>query len=84
MSEIRFEMRQVDKKREKTHLKGSKYDPMIDQFLESGHDLVEINVEDKKAGYIASNLKKRIERRGLDIIASAAGGVVYLEKSQAN
>jgi len=84
MSEIRFEMKPVTEKREKTHLKGSKYDPIIDQFIESGHVLVEITVEDQKAGYIASNLKKRIEKRELDIVASSGGDVVYLEKSQTN
>ena len=83
MSKIRFEMRPVTDKREKKYLKGSVYDPMIDQFLESGHDLVEITVEEKRASYIASQLKKRIETRELDIVASAAGDVVYLEKSQA-
>lgn len=81
MSKIKFEMRRVDKKREKTHLKGSIYDPMIDQFLESGHDLVEITVEEKKASYVVTQLNKRIEKRGLDIVASWAGDIVYLEKS---
>ncbi len=81
MSKIEFQMKPVTEKREKTHLKGSKYDPIIDQFLDSGHNLVEITVEDKKAGYIVSNLRKRIEKRKLNIIASAASGFVYLEKS---
>jgi hypothetical protein len=41
MSEIRIEMRPVTEKREKKVKKGSIYDPMIDQFLEAGYDLVE-------------------------------------------
>ncbi|GAH34031.1 unnamed protein product, partial [marine sediment metagenome] len=56
MSKIKFEMRQVDEKRKKLHLKKSVYDPMIDQFLESGEELVEISVEDKKAGYVITQL----------------------------
>ena len=80
MTEIKFEMRVVEKKREGKFLKGSIYDPMIDQFIESGNELVEINVEGKKAAYIAHSLSKRIEKRQLDIIASAAGGFTYLEK----
>ncbi len=91
MSKIKFEMRPVDKKREKKYLKGSKYDPMIDQFLESGHDLVQITVN-KKASYVVTQLNKRIERRGLDaggrivdgtgtaVVASWVGDIVYLEK----
>jgi len=80
MSKIKFEMRVVEKKREGKFMKASIYDPMIDQFIESGNDRVEINVEGKKAAYIAHSLSKRIEKRQLDILASAAGGFAYLEK----
>jgi len=82
MSKIKFEMRQVDEKRRKTYLKVSRYDPIIDQFIAGGEELVEISVEDKKAPYVATQLKKRISLRKLEneIEASAAGGFVYLEK----
>jgi len=80
MSEIRFEMRPVEKKRKKLSIKGSKYDPMIDQFIADGEELVEISVEDKKAPYVATQLKNRIALRELKIEASAAQGFVYLEK----
>ncbi len=80
MSEIKFEMRPVDKKREKTYHKGSVYDPIIDQFLESGQELVEISVEGKKPGYVITQLDRRIKTRELDIIASRGGGFIYLEK----
>jgi len=53
---------------------------MIDQFLESGNALVEIEVEGKKASYVAGMLKKRIKVRGLEIKATAISDVVYLEK----
>ena len=81
MSKISFEMRKVEKKRPKTYHKRSVYDPIIDQFLESGEELVEITVEDKKPSYIVTMLNKRIEKRELDIVASWAEDVVYLEKS---
>jgi len=80
MSEIRFEMKPVEEKREKKYHKGSIYDPIIDQFLESGHDLVEINVEERKTSYMVTQLSKRIEKRELDIVVSRGGGFVYLEK----
>ena len=82
MSEIKFEMKSVNEKRKKTTLKKSRYDPIIDQFIAGGEELVEISVEDKKASYVASQLKKRIELRELEteIEASAAGGFAYLEK----
>jgi len=80
MSKIVFDMKVVEKKREGKFMKASIYDPMIDQFIESGNDLVEITVEGRKPAYIAHSLKKRIEKRDLPIIASAAGGFAYLEK----
>ena len=57
------------------------YDPMLDRFLESGHDLVEIEVEGKDPGYVAGMLKKRIRARGLEFKATAVSDVVYLEKA---
>jgi len=80
MSKIKFDMRVVEKKREGSFTKASIYDPMIDQFIDSGHDLVEIEVEGKKAGYITHQLQIRIEKRGLDIVASSGGGFAYLER----
>jgi hypothetical protein len=80
MSEIKFTMREVKEKREKKIKRGSIYDPMIDQFLKAGHDLVEIEVEGKKPDYVAGMLKKRIRARGLEIKATAVSDVVYLEK----
>ena len=80
MSEIKFEMKEVEKKRIGSFQKRSIYDPMIDQFLEGGKELVEINVDGKSGTYIAHQLKTRIAKRQLDIVASAAGGYAYLEK----
>ncbi len=80
MSEIKFEMKEVEKKRAGKFQKKSIYDPMIDQFLESGHELVEITIEGRSGSYISHQLKTRIEKRELDIIASSGGGCAYLEK----
>ncbi|MCW4049729.1 MAG: hypothetical protein NWE89_08330 [Candidatus Bathyarchaeota archaeon] len=80
MSKIKFEMKKVEKKREKKSTKRSIFDPMIDQFIEGGEELVEISVEDKRASYIVSQLKKRIGVRELEIDVSNAQGFVYLEK----
>ena len=80
MSEIKFEMRAVEEKRVKKYHKGSVYDPIIDQFLESGQELVEISVKDKRPSYVVTQLSRRIETRELDIVASHGGDFVYLEK----
>ncbi len=55
------------------------YDPIIDRFIELGHDLVKVNVERRKPAYVASQLGKRIKNRKLEISASSVGGGVYLE-----
>ena len=81
MSEIRFEMRKVTEKRKKRVGRRSIYDPMIDQFVESGSDLVEIDVEGRAPSYVVGMLKRRIKVRGLVIKATAVSDVVYLEKA---
>ena len=58
----------------------SKYDPIIDQFLEGGHDLVEIDVKGRKPIYVKSQLRRRIKDRKLEIATSSAGSFVYLER----
>lgn len=81
MNEIKYVMRPITEKRKKEIKKRSIYDPIIDEFVKSGENLVEISVEDKRPSYVANQLQKRIETRGLEIVASTAGGFVYLEKA---
>ena len=84
MTEIKYEMKTVTKKRPKSkHIK-SIFDPMIDDFIKSGHTLVEIAVEDKAPGYMVTQLKNRLKKRELelDIEVSHGGGFVYLEKKK--
>ncbi len=82
MVEVKYEMKPVTEKREAVKRYKSIYDPVIDAFMRSGHDLVEITVEGRKPSYMVTQLKKRIEKRELDIVASHGGGFVYLEKKQ--
>ncbi|GAH70307.1 unnamed protein product, partial [marine sediment metagenome] len=83
-TEIKYDMKSVEKKRPKAKHIRSIFDPMIDAFIESGHTLVEIAIEDKKPGYMVTQLKNRIKRRELeiDIEVSHGGGFVYLEKKE--
>ncbi len=73
---IALEMKEPKKK----HM--SIYDPIIDQFLENDHKLVEITVENRKANYLNLMLNKRIGERGLgeQVKASYVTDWVYLEK----
>ena len=80
MSEISFEMKEVEKKRKGSFQKRSIFDPILDKFIDEGHDLVEISIPGRSPSSVAHSLKMRIEKRQLDIIASTGGGILYLEK----
>ncbi|GAH40620.1 unnamed protein product [marine sediment metagenome] len=82
MTEVKYEMKPVTEKRAKTKQFRSIFDPLIDDFIKSGQDLMEIAVEDRKPGYMMTQLNQRIKKRELDIVASHGGGFVYLEKKK--
>ena len=82
MSDVKFDLKPVEKKPSRKYRKGSKYDPIIDSFLESEHDLVKVEVTDKDANYLRTQLKKRIDARDLqsEIEVSVVNNIAYLEK----
>ena len=59
------------------------YDEMLDKFIESGHKLVEIKVENRGITYVKHMLKNKIEERGItdQIEASRVDEWIYLEKT---
>jgi len=82
LSDVKFDLKPVEKKPSRKYRKGSKYDPIIDSFLESEHDLVKVEVADKDANYLRTQLKKRIDARDLQskIEVSVVNNIAYLEK----
>lgn len=82
MSDVNFELAPVDEKPSRKYRKGSKYDPIIDAFLESENNLVTVEVEGKDANYLRTQLKKRIDARDLQdkIEISVVNNKAYLEK----
>ena len=82
MSGLKFELKPVDEKPSRRYRKGSKYDPVLDAFLEAEDALVEVSLEDKDANYLRTQLNKRIEARNLgdDVKVSVVNNVAYLEK----
>ena len=81
MSEVKFDLKPVDEKPHRRYRKGSKYDPIIDAFMEGDEGLVEVNVSGKDANYLRTQLKKRIEARQLKgIKVSVINNACYLEK----
>ena len=80
MSEVKFDLTPVEKKPSRRYRKGSKYDPILDAFIESQDTLVEATVEGKDANYLRTQLNKRIEARNLKLKTSVVNNVLYLEK----
>ena len=83
MSGISFELKPVAEKRKRGVVKrGSKYDPILDQFMESEHDIVRVEVENRDGNSLRPQLINLIEKRGLEgrVKASVADGALYLEK----
>ena len=81
MSEIKFELTPRTKKPARSYRKGSKYDPILDAFMEGTDDLVTVTVEGKNPNYLRTQLNKRIEARGLkEGKTSVVNNVLYLEK----
>jgi isocitrate dehydrogenase kinase/phosphatase len=82
MSEVEFDLKPIEEKPSRKYRKGSKYDPILDTFMEGYNDLVEVHVEDKEANYLRMQLNKRIEARDLkEVKVSVVNNVCYLEKT---
>ena len=81
VSEVKFKLKSVEKKPSRRYRKGSKYDPILDAFMEGTDKLVEVTVEGKDANYLRTQLNKRIEAKGLKVKTSVVNGVLYLQKS---
>lgn len=77
-----FTLTSVEEKARTRKSRRSKYDALLDQFLERGSPVVRVDGFDRGAGYLSLVIGKRIERRGLadQVKASCAGGCLYLER----
>lgn len=82
MSNIHFSLSPIKKKPSRKYRKGSKYDPIIDQFINSEHNLALVNVKYRDANYLRTQLKKRIDARDLNdkIEVSVVNNGTYIEK----
>jgi hypothetical protein len=82
MSGIRFDLTPITEKPSRRYRKGSKYDPILNAFMEGEEDLVEVSIQGREANYIRTQLNKRIEARSLeDVKVSVINNIVYLEKT---
>jgi len=80
MSNVKFDLSPVEKKPNRKYRKGSKYDPILDKFLNGKDKLVTVEVAGKDGNYIRTQLKKRIDARELNVDVSVVNNKVYLEK----
>jgi hypothetical protein len=81
-SDVGFELKPVTEKPRRAYRKGSKYDPILEAFKSSRHQMVEVGVPEKDANYLRTQLNKRIEALKLTkrIKVSVVNNVAYLEK----
>jgi hypothetical protein len=83
MSGETFDLTPIKEKPTRMYRKGSKYDPILDTFMEGEADLVEVSIEGKQSNYVRTILNKRIEARALEELkVSVINNVVYLEKTR--
>ncbi len=81
MSEVRFNLTPVEEKPSRRYRKGSKYDPILDAFMEGIDSLVAVEVPEKDANYLRTQLNKRIDARRLrGVKVSVVNNACYLEK----
>ena len=82
MTDISFNLIDIDQKPHRRSSKGSKYDPIIDKFCEGDSGLVKVEVSGKEANYVRTQLKKRIDARelGKQVEVSVVNNITYLEK----
>jgi hypothetical protein len=82
MADVSFKLIDVEKKPSRRYRKGSKYDPIIDQFIDSKSKLVKVDIKGKDANYVRTQLKKRIDARelGKQIEVSVVNNIAYIEK----
>jgi len=84
MSEIRFNIQPVEKKPDKKkspHRTGSKYEPIINAFLESKNEMVMVDGTGIEANYLSGQLKKIMTVKEIDSVqVSVRNKEVYLEK----
>jgi hypothetical protein len=81
MSEIVYTLTPVNEKPSRKYRKGSKYDPILDAFLEQDHPLSKVTVTGKDANYLRTQLNKRLEARRISTVkVSVVNNVCYLEK----
>jgi len=84
MSDISFNIQPVDEKpkKETKAPRGSKYEPIINAFMDSNHKLVRVDGTGIDANYLTGQLKKIIDKKALDMVTvSVRNKEVYLEKS---
>ena len=80
---IPFSFSEVKAIPKRKYRKGSKYDPILEAFLKSPDKLVKVEVPDKDANYLRTQLNKRIEalpRKYGKIKVSVTNNIAYLEK----
>ena len=84
MSDVSFNIQPVEEKphrKTRANKRGSKYEPIIDAFLDSGHSLAKIEGTGLDASYLRGQLMKALNaKENSSVEVSVRNKEVYLEK----
>ena len=82
MNDMSFKLEEVEKKPDRKYRKGSKYDNLLDRFLDGDARLVRIDVAGKNGNYVRTQLKRRIDFLGYGskVAVSVVNSAAYIEK----
>ena len=78
---LNYSLETITKKPTRRYRKGSKYDPLLEDFMKGSTDTVKVTIPDLDGNYIRTQLNKRLEATENDkVTVSVINGVCYLEK----
>jgi hypothetical protein len=84
MSDVSFNIQPVEEKprrKTRTNKRGSKYEPIIDAFLDSGHSLVRVDDTGLEAYYLRGQLMNVLKTQDIGSVdVLVRNREVYLEK----
>lgn len=87
---VTYDLVPLDELPKRRYRKSSKYDPILDTFIESKKPLSQLTVtlddssEERDANYLRTQLNKRIGVRGLSTVqVSVVNNVCYLQRVKA-
>ncbi len=72
MEKVKFSLKPVEEKPPRRYRKGSKYDGILEAFLEGKDKMVTVSVEGKEPNYLRTQLNKRINAKDYSAVVKVS------------